>query len=164
MSSRFLLLSYFNTILDPPISVHVTIEEKYLKQADLNPMLLIGLEGCVGTILIIGVILTTVSSIDGDDCGKYENVLDGLKQLSQNYLLLGLFLGAFVAIVFYVSLGLFVCSSFISLLIVYPHSNMCTHTSTFSLSLFLSLSLHSHVMILYVTDNEASQQCPLHAR
>ena len=89
--------------------VHITVEEKYLKEADFHPVFLVGAEGTIGLIVMAGICLPIVSSISGSDCGKVENVLDGFKMMSQDYFLLGLFLGAYIAVVFYVSLMLVVC-------------------------------------------------------
>ena len=111
-------------------------EEKYLKQAHLPALIVIGFEGVFGFLMCACVVLPVVSSIDGDDCGQYENVLDALKMLRQDAFLLVMFLMYYLSISFYNGLGLTVCD--ISL---YTLSNLTCLIILILISLYISLYL-----------------------
>ena len=104
------------------------IEEKFMKEADLHPLFFIGWEGVFGMLLSFGISLPVVSSIPGSDCGKYENVLDGMVMLGQSSLLLSLFLTYYVSCAIHQGVAITVCS-----LSLYPHiSAFFKSTSHFS--------------------------------
>ena len=94
----FILIFLFFTFIT---STEIIFEEKYLKQADISPLLMTGCEGVSGVILSTAIALPVVNAIHGSDCGKYENVADGLVMLRQSVLLLLLSLGFSLSDSFY---------------------------------------------------------------
>lgn len=69
------------------MSIQGILEEKYLKDVDLHPFVMVGFEGIFGFLMCLTVIFPIINSIKGTDCSMYENVFDGLVMMGQSGLI-----------------------------------------------------------------------------
>ena len=74
------------------------IEEKYLKQRNLEAPQVVGMEGLWGVILMLAIALPAVYLIPGDDQGSYENAVDAAHMIGNNGTLLVMVLLYFTSI------------------------------------------------------------------
>ncbi|CAH8432783.1 unnamed protein product [Schistosoma guineensis] len=71
-------------------ATQMVIEEVFLKKRGFHPLQAVGMEGIFGCILMSGIVLPAVHFIPGNDLnGSYENVIDAIYQIGNNYILLG---------------------------------------------------------------------------
>ncbi|TNN15680.1 Solute carrier family 35 member F6 isoform 1 [Schistosoma japonicum] len=71
-------------------ATQMVIEEVFLKKRGFHPLQAVGMEGIFGCILMCGIALPVVHFIPGNDLnGSYENVIDAIYQIGNNYVLLG---------------------------------------------------------------------------
>ncbi|CAH8432555.1 unnamed protein product [Schistosoma turkestanicum] len=71
-------------------AAQMVIEEIFLKKRGFHPLQAVGMEGIFGCILMCGIVLPIVHFIPGNDLnGSYENVIDAIYQIGNNYILLG---------------------------------------------------------------------------
>ena len=59
-------------------------EEMYLKNRNIAPLKVVGMEGFFGLIIMIFIILPVLYFIPGKDGGRYENSLEAFKMMSEN--------------------------------------------------------------------------------
>jgi len=87
-SSTQMLIGILLVLLASALNaIQNVFEEKLLKatgSAEVDPLELVGWEGLFGTILTAFVLLPVVQHIPGSDCGKAEDTLNTLKQLSNS--------------------------------------------------------------------------------
>ncbi|KAH7824525.1 putative Solute carrier family 35 member F6 [Monocercomonoides exilis] len=77
-------------------SLQMVLEEMLLKGKSVDPVIMVGFEGTFGFMFNTFIALPIVHNIPGNDCGKFENVVDGLWMMTQSWLILGLSLGSVV--------------------------------------------------------------------
>ncbi|XP_018647591.1 hypothetical protein Smp_163220 [Schistosoma mansoni] len=71
-------------------ATQMIVEEVFLKKRGFHPLQAVGMEGIFGCILMCGIVLPAVHFIPGNDLnGSYENVIDAIYQIGNNYILLG---------------------------------------------------------------------------
>eukprot|EP00767_Chilomastix_cuspidata_P000845 gnl/Chilomastix_cuspidata/1241.p1 GENE.gnl/Chilomastix_cuspidata/1241~~gnl/Chilomastix_cuspidata/1241.p1 ORF type:complete len:418 (+),score=132.81 gnl/Chilomastix_cuspidata/1241:274-1527(+) len=66
------------------------IQEKTMKNLNLNPLKLVGIEGIIGAILTEVIVLPIMYFIPGEDHGSYENFIDAWVDVSNNAFLAGM--------------------------------------------------------------------------
>jgi len=79
-------------------SLQNVFEEKLLKGASVDPLEIVGWEGCIGSLLCIFVMLPIVQAIPGSDQGSVENSQDTLMMLTGNARMTVVVLGYSVAL------------------------------------------------------------------
>lgn len=82
-------------------AAQLVVEEKFMKEVKLPPLMIVGYEGVWGSILCILVVFPLVYVIPGHDGGRLEDTLDTLAMVNNNHSLLYL-----------IFLYLFSCSTF----------------------------------------------------
>jgi len=65
-------------------SLQNVLEEMLLKGATVDPLEVVGWEGCFGCLMCVTLLLPTVQAIKGDDVGCQENTRDSLMMLTGN--------------------------------------------------------------------------------
>lgn len=87
-------------------SFQMVLEEKFLKDANVSPLYMIGWEGIFGLILTCGIAFPIVTNIPGSDCNKYENIRDGFVMMGQSWFILFWNFISLLSLCFFNGLGL----------------------------------------------------------
>ena len=87
-------------------AVQMVVEEMYLKNRNIAPLKVVGMEGFFGLIIMIFIILPVLYFIPGKDGGRYENSLEAFKMMSENGVLMAMVLLYLSSIAFYNFCGL----------------------------------------------------------
>ncbi|CAH8444614.1 unnamed protein product [Heterobilharzia americana] len=71
-------------------ATQMIVEEVFLKNRGFHPLQAVGMEGIFGCLLMCGIVLPAIHYIPGNDLnGSYENVIDAIYQIGNDYILLG---------------------------------------------------------------------------
>jgi drug/metabolite transporter (DMT)-like permease len=65
-------------------ATQVVVEEKFLREVKMEPLMIVGFEGIWGTLECIFLIFPLISFMPGEDNGKFEDTIDTLVMLSNS--------------------------------------------------------------------------------